>query len=444
MKKIALFSLLLLLLCITACSSEIEEVDPTVLSPGEEQIDPEVTDPGQVIANQVVLKNSELYLLIKRTTQHTNNPMEDIVCIRFIYPLLIKKYDQNLTQIQIQNIQSDAAFYNFLVTLGPNEAISLSYPITALDENGQTFSITNNEQLKNMMKQCSQENVIGYCSGTFSDGADCYWRVAYEQGKDNRYAGGVFLIDQNHSLVFNFDGQEYPGNWIFLYAGNELHMNINLEGSSLVAAYWNIDRRINLSAVEIEIMTYPKSIKLEKYCGTNTVYVIGDIGPAGGTVFYDKGEYTNGWRYMEAAPEDFLDSEWGCAGSLIGAENSDIGSGKINSVAIANFHDGLNNYYGNPSLCNALNNGTVAAQKALLFETGGLKDWFLPSKEELVLLYENLHMSGLGNFSNAIYWSATETDAQNVKAIDFMDGAATLQPKTPGPNAIKTRAIRYF
>ena len=33
-------------------------------------------------------------------------------------------------------------------------------------------------------------------------------------------------------------------------------------------------------------------------------YSIGDIGPAGGYIFYDKGYYSDGWRYLEAAPAD--------------------------------------------------------------------------------------------------------------------------------------------
>jgi hypothetical protein len=33
------------------------------------------------------------------------------------------------------------------------------------------------------------------------------------------------------------------------------------------------------------------------------VYLVGDVGPAGGTVFYDKGKYESGWRYIEVSPQ---------------------------------------------------------------------------------------------------------------------------------------------
>jgi len=44
--------------------------------------------------------------------------------------------------------------------------------------------------------------------------------------------------------------------------------------------------------------------------GSAPVYHIGDTGPAGGIVFYDKGSYSNGWRYMEVAPNDIGSAPW--------------------------------------------------------------------------------------------------------------------------------------
>jgi len=108
------------------------------------------------------------------------------------------------------------------------------------------------------------------------------------------------------------------------------------------------------------------------------------------------------------------------------------------------FHDTLTNFYGNPIVCSNLNNGTVAAKEALGYQYGGKKDWFLPSKDELNLLYVNLHQQNLGNFSNTLYWSSTENDSSTAKSIDFSNGQNINSSKVPAPNTIKVRCIRYF
>ena len=45
---------------------------------------------------------------------------------------------------------------------------------------------------------------------------------------------------------------------------------------------------------------------------TSRIYNIGDTGPAGGLIFYDKGIFSHGWRYLEAAPaETEFTTQWG-------------------------------------------------------------------------------------------------------------------------------------
>jgi len=51
-----------------------------------------------------------------------------------------------------------------------------------------------------------------------------------------------------------------------------------------------------------------------------------------------------------------------------------------------------------------------AKMQCQAFSGGGFTDWYLPSKEELNLIYINLSEKGLDNFNDDWYWSSTETD----------------------------------
>jgi hypothetical protein len=94
----------------------------------------------------------------------------------------------------------------------------------------------------------------------------------------------------------------------------------------------------------------------------NRSYKVGDIGPAGGFVFYDKGENSDGWQYLEAAPPEFeFEANWNSANDM----------------------------------CKLLNINKF---------TG----WRLPDRDELSFMYLNLKQKGLGGFGNYTYWSSTE------------------------------------
>jgi hypothetical protein len=48
-----------------------------------------------------------------------------------------------------------------------------------------------------------------------------------------------------------------------------------------------------------------------------------------------------------------------------------------------------------------------AAQRCDSLSLKGYDDWFLPSKDELNLMYRNLHR-GAGEFSHSWYWSSSQ------------------------------------
>jgi hypothetical protein len=165
-------------------------------------------------------------------------------------------------------------------------------------------------------------------------------------------------------------------------------------------------------------------------------YKAGDEGPAGGIVFYDIGFYMDGWRYLEAAPQDFpLRVQWGDLGVLTDIEETGIGTGRKNTSTVV-------------SILKNKGEKLRAAQVVSIPEYGGYDDWFLPSKEELNLMYENLKKQRIGKFSNDVYWSSSSNTSRYIDVghtgvwqIDFTDGE---QKNAHYYNTGLVRAVRQF
>ena len=67
--------------------------------------------------------------------------------------------------------------------------------------------------------------------------------------------------------------------------------------------------------------------------------------------------------------------------------------------------------------------------------------WTLPSFNSLELIHSNLHLFGVGGFSNDEYWSSTESNATNSLSIDFTTGGMVVSLK----NTIqRVRGCRSF
>ncbi|MFZ4618737.1 MAG: hypothetical protein ACOYM2_21435, partial [Rectinemataceae bacterium] len=120
-------------------------------------------------------------------------------------------------------------------------------------------------------------------------------------------------------------------------------------------------------------------------------YHIGDPGPAGGVVFYDKGAYSDGWRFLEAAPRDLSTGVSWNNGTFIRTDTA-IGSGRSNTDAIFA----------------AQGRVSYAATVCKNLSIDGYSDWFLPSKDALNLMYTSLRMVGRGAFSEGWYWSSSQ------------------------------------
>ena len=154
--------------------------------------------------------------------------------------------------------------------------------------------------------------------------------------------------------------------------------------------------------------------------GTMTVwlstrdYEPGDVGPAGGLIFYVNPNFpADGWRYLEAAPYDqSAGAKWGCFRQAIaGARGMAIGTGRQNTKDM---------------LAACAEPGT-AAQLCATLDVNGVRDWFLPSRDELALMYKNLKAAGVSDFGargvtdNFTYWTSSQQTTDMANHVDFAD-----------------------
>ena len=166
----------------------------------------------------------------------------------------------------------------------------------------------------------------------------------------------------------------------------------------------------------------------------NVDYNITDTGPAGGFIFFVNPNYaTDGWKYLEAAPGDFpgnkndYNIQWYNGSNVdTGATATAIGTGMPNTQKIINIQG----------------EGSYAAKICFDLTQGGYSDWFLPSKDELNLMYENLYLKSFGSFKPDGYWSSSEGVAGLAWVQYFDNGLQDSFSKVFG--LLRVRAMRAF
>jgi uncharacterized repeat protein (TIGR02543 family) len=141
---------------------------------------------------------------------------------------------------------------------------------------------------------------------------------------------------------------------------------------------------------------------------------IGAVCKDNGYIFYQATGLI--WKFLEAYPNDLSSTyPWGIVIPLSKVLGTSTGIGY-----------GLNN----TTILKSLSAITNAASECYNIITP-INTWFLPSKDELNQMYQNLKTSGIGNFSNAKYWSSSEYDVNDQLFGEILSGAY-LQDFTNG------------
>lgn len=218
-------------------------------------------------------------------------------------------------------------------------------------------------------------------------------------------------------------------------------------GSQVFGSSISLNTTTTVRAYAVKENMEPSAVSQSIY--TIDAYEVGGIGPSGGYVFYDdeigydldsdgtieeveKNLLVEGKRYLEAAPSDLLlgDSDYSHifgyyrtisngALVLIGTATG-IGTGQANTTALVAAMDSTAYISSTTSITTTT--ADYAARMCDIHEAGGYSDWFLPSKDELYLMLQNLKVNNLGGFSGDYYWSSSESNANFAWTQDFNDG----------------------
>ena len=185
----------------------------------------------------------------------------------------------------------------------------------------------------------------------------------------------------------------------------------------------------------VSISVRPSNPQNLSDCQLRVACNVGDIGPAGGRVFFvDTNDLYPGVDYLEAAPADLPAIKWCDADNALnytwGAQNLGVG---------------MYNMQGILATCNA-----GAAHSVAAHSVGGYTDWYLPTPMEMQNVVSTFNTyggqgavnQGVANLNTTTkYWTSYEPSVGYANVVNAADGVESGDPKTTIWNVRPVRAF---
>jgi hypothetical protein len=220
-------------------------------------------------AKDLISVDSELYQTLQDVAKDPAMDENAISCILIVYPISMFTYDANNAVIANTLITDNSGFSAFLDTLPITHSISISFPIAATLADGTQLSITTNEELKESIDDCieNEEELIGNCQALIDD---CIWKVGYSQVSNNNYLGATLFVE-NGATTFSYSPLSAFGSWTAIFIENELYININLNGNISVENDFNRNWKVAyLDADTLKLTDDLDELILNQYCNVPT------------------------------------------------------------------------------------------------------------------------------------------------------------------------------
>jgi len=248
----------------------------------------------------------------------------------------------------------------------------------------------------------------------------------------DNYGGGIYNYDSTLTITgstISGNSATTEGGGISISSGTITIGGLGVENTICGNTTGGIATVVN----QVNPNSYP-----DNYISVSCTVAIGDS-YGGGIVAYVDGTGQHG---LIAATEDqSAGIAWITGGStqttwVNGVDNSgtstDYGTGQANTVAMKN----QTGYSGGAAqVCDGYTNTETG--------TGIYFDWFLPSKDELNLMYTNLYLEGFGGFTTGNHWNSSESKsgAHYAWYQIFFNGGQGTNGKY---STYRVRPVRYF
>ena len=142
----------------------------------------------------------------------------EIGCLNIVYPISFFTYNTNQQQTGTVTITNDWELFDFLHRLGPDDFISLDFPITVQLEDGSSVEVNTNQQLQALIVDCvanTNEDPIDI-SQFEEDLTTGIWYVDYffdDYDETDNYAGYEFTFALDGTAQSVKSGVVISGTW---------------------------------------------------------------------------------------------------------------------------------------------------------------------------------------------------------------------------------------
>jgi hypothetical protein len=299
----------------------------------------------------------------------------------------------------------------------PNPTV-LNYKVSANNQGEKEFGVTINN-IKLGSTYYFKAYVKSYQTGEVKYGNELSLAIPLSLNTTSVTNISVTGFKVNVNVGENLAGNSQRG-ICFSTSQNPTVQNTNIASDTQGSGLFSID-------VTSFYTTKNTTYYIKSFVLINNVYYYGNqltaktggyISGSGGYVFYDKGEFTNGWRYLEAAPTalTYLNNsyfKWGCSSNFLTNISTDIGTGLENTNAIN-------------SVC-SLNN--IGAYACFNYSLNNKTDWFLPSLDEAKELFK-LKSENVVTTSIDYIWTSSQLSNTLAYSVSFGNGAQVTELKT--------------